>query len=138
MFYSVFQFVLQSVHPIYEKGSAIAPSFGSNRHKIFQIAPTLRIDAVTKKTSQSVPPIYIKKTAQNTYIRGSLWQKNFLYILVGHFGHFNVARCWLWSENRPKKSGRSNSFKYRWPEPHRHSSGLTHQNLRRTAGGLIP
>ena len=56
----------------------------------FQIAPTLRIDAVTKKTSQSVPPIYIKKTAQNTYIRGSLF---FLYILVGHYGHFNVARC---------------------------------------------
>ena len=32
---------------------------------------------------------------------------------VAHFGHFNVARCWVWSESRPKKKGRSNSFKYR-------------------------
>ena len=34
---------------------------------------------MTKKTSQSVPPIYIKKTAQNTYIQGSLWPK-FFYV----------------------------------------------------------
>ena len=83
MFYSVFLFFLQSVQPIYEKGSARVRRVDPNSHKIFQIAPTLRIDAVTKKTSQSVPPIYIKKTAQNTYIRGSLWQFFFyIYWLV--------------------------------------------------------
>ena len=80
MFYSVFQFFLQSVQPIYEKGAVMAPRVDPNSHKIFQIAPTLRIGAVTKKRSQSMPPIYIKKTAQNTYIRGSLYF--YIYWLV--------------------------------------------------------
>ena len=137
VFYRVITFFPQSVPPIYVKGWPIAPRVGTNTHKILGCATSLHIDTATQKTSQSLPPIYVKKSAQNSYIGGRLWLKIILFILVEHFGHFNVAWGWLWAKKRLKKGAETSHFKYRWQGTHRPSSGRAHKNLRPTAGGLI-
>ena len=46
---------------------------GTNSLKISRYAPNIFIESATPKTPQSLPPIYLKKSAQNKYIGGRLF-----------------------------------------------------------------
>ena len=69
---------------------------------IFKLGPNLFKESAPQKLSESVAPIYVKKSSQNTYIGSSLLQKINLNILVPHFAYFKVVGSTLWSQNWSK------------------------------------